>query len=93
MVRRWRGRWADYGEPRVRRGPRSAACSLEVSRRGPRPPACSSSLEVSLWVAVFSLAGGDLLYAGGSGPFWGMLIMVVIGSAGISLVNLIRRGR
>ena len=66
MARRWRGRWAGYGEPRVRRGPRS--------------PACSSPLEVSLWIAVFSLAGGDLLYAGGTGPIWGVLTMAALAS-------------
>ena len=77
MARRWRGRWAGYGEPRVRRGPRS--------------PACSSPLEVSLWIAVFSLAGGDLLYAGGIGPIWGVLTMAALGGAVIVLVNGLRR--
>ena len=79
MVRRWRGRWAGYGEPRVRRVPRFAACS--------------TPFEVSLWIVVFSLAGGDLLYAGGSGPLWGVLTMVAIGGAVIALVNWFRRRR
>ena len=79
MARRWRGRWAGYGEPRVRRVPRSAACF--------------SSLEVSLWVAVFSLAGGDLLYAGGSGSLWGVLLMVAMGGAVMVLVTWTRRLR
>lgn len=74
MVRRWRGRWAGYGEPRVRRRPRS--------------PACFSSLEISLWIVVFILAGGDLLYAG---PLWGMLTMIAIGGIILALVNWIHR--
>jgi len=78
MAPRWRGRWAGYGEPRVRRVPRSLASP--------------SSLEVSLWIAVFSLAGGDLLYAGGTGPIWGVLTMAIIGVAVITLV-IWTRGR
>jgi len=80
MSRRWPGRWAGYGEPRVRR----------VLRRMPRSATCSSLLEVSLWVVVFSLAGGDLLYAGG-GSLWGLLMMVALGVIIIVLVNCVRR--
>jgi uncharacterized membrane protein len=62
-------------------------------RRVPRAAACPTPLEVSLWIAVFSLAGGDLLYAGGSGPLWGVLTMVVIGGVVLALVDWTRRRR
>jgi uncharacterized membrane protein len=79
MARRGRGRWLGMANPRVRRVPRAAACS--------------TPLEVSLWIAVFSLAGGDLLYAGGSGPLWGVLTMVVIGGVVLAFVDWTRRRR
>ena len=58
----------------------------------PQSATCSSLLEVSLWVVVFSLAGGDLLYAGG-GPLWGLLMMAALGVVIIVLVNRIYRRR
>jgi hypothetical protein len=76
---RWRGRWAGYGKPRVRRLPRP----------GPR----HSLLEVAPWVVVFSLAVGDLLYAGSHCPLCAVLTMVAIGGAVSALVNWSRRRR
>lgn len=46
-----------------------------------------SLLEVVPWVAVFSLAGGDLLYAGSRCPLCAVLTMGVIGGAVMALVN------
>jgi hypothetical protein len=48
---------------------------------------------VSLWIAVFSLAGGDLLYTGGTGLIWAVLTMIVLGGAVIAFANWISRRR